>query len=201
MNSRSLVALRSIHQILAVLCVAAGASACVTGNALAAAAALGLEAAQQPVRQLHALGEVRVYGNEHLARSIFAAEDDFFRLYNKLNQNDDYHITCGHIALSSGMVRRQCGAPFLPDDVAIRSYAAGTCAGMVTGCSAVGTAFHVPGPTEAIAPALMERPNTYENNLLKVINSDPQLLQKYHHLLGLYREMDANQHQHAALNP
>jgi hypothetical protein len=162
-----------------------------------AAPAVAPEAAPPPVKHLHRLGVVRVRGNERLARSILAAEDEFFGLYNALNRDDDYYISCGHTKIKADVVRRQCGARFVPDDVAVRSYGAGTCSGIVHGCSGVGLAFHTAHPSEAIPPAFMERPNTFRNNLLKVINGDPVLLRKYHHLLGLYRQMDANQQQDA----
>ena len=78
---------------------------------------------------------------------------------------------------------------FVPDFVAIRSYGAGTCAGIVHGCSGVGSAFDTARPSEAIPPSFMERPNTFDNNMLKVINSDPTLLQKYYALVGMYERL------------
>ena len=175
--------------VAASLCCALAASVLAADGTGAAAHAVASAATLPPVKHLHRLGVLQVRGNEPLARKIIAAEDDFFRLYNKLNENDDYYISCGRVKVSADLVQRQCGARFTPDYVAIRSYGPGTCTGIVHGCSGVGSAFATTGPSAAIPPAFMARPNTYENNLLKVINSNPMLLQKYYALVGMYERL------------
>lgn len=65
-------------------------------------------ASQQPEQQIETLDEIWVRG-KHLSDVIENAEDEFFKLYNKLNRKGDYDVYCGQMSLNKGsmlMVRR-----------------------------------------------------------------------------------------------
>lgn len=112
MNRRMHISISSFCPALAgMLCMAlaAGAHAATDSASVAAPAA-----APQSGGEVVELKEVWVYGKK-LAARIADAEDDFFRLYNKLNRNSDYHITCGDISLERGsmIMTRVCVPEFL----------------------------------------------------------------------------------------
>jgi hypothetical protein len=177
-------------------------------------------ASRQPAQQLPELGQIWVRGKK-LARSITDSEDDFFRLYNRLNRNDDFDIECGYASLNRGsmIMSRTCVPSFLAD--ALR-WSGGFPGGFINatgtgGCDrATGSVYPVrdqfggsyytnaanyctpdfvsprsaaPQPPPALL--LMARRDEYANNVLKVINSNTELLGKYYRLVGLYHEMDA----------
>jgi len=204
----------------------------------ATAATLAADAAPQPLQQLE---EIWVHG-KRLSRRIVDSEDDFFQLYNKLNEDHDYDIRCGNMSLSRGsmiMIRR-CVPEFMVDYMenygrnAEMEYGAPSFDGSPSfpdresrsfgGCREVppqqnsesGADYDAPcyfsrsvqyavpvAITRPTAPpvtvVLQQRSQAYTNNVLQVINSNPQLLQKYTHLVGLYDEMRQAQSQYAAM--
>lgn len=97
------------------LCIAAtGAYAAADAPAAAQTAAPG--AAAQPGEPLEQLREVWVRG-KRLVTAIADAEDDFFKLYNQLNRNSDYDITCGSVSMRPGslIMVRTCMPQFIVD--------------------------------------------------------------------------------------
>jgi len=74
------------------------------------------QAAQLPVEELQVLDEIWVRG-KHLSSEVVRAEDDFYRLYNKLNRNSDYDVSCGYMRLDrrSMIMQRTCVPGFLVD--------------------------------------------------------------------------------------
>jgi hypothetical protein len=112
MNNRTHIATTNLGLALAaMLCIG------MPSGALAAEAAGATDAtaaAPAPASRVEELGEIRVYG-KRLAARIENAEDDFFKLYNKLNSNHDYDITCGDVALDpwSMILTRVCVPEFV----------------------------------------------------------------------------------------
>ena len=172
-------------------------------------------------KSLQELDEIWVRG-KRLNRSIADVEDDFFKLYNKLNMEDDYDIHCGYASIDRGsmIMSRVCAPEFLaylarPTQVVSYyrppvastlcytsfndpsyygfsggAYSSSSCysGGMAGGESYVvhaGATINSPPP----GLVLMERGPEYTAHVIKVINSDARLLEKYTHLVGLYDEM------------
>lgn len=74
-----------------------------------APAATADSAAAQPAEQLEELEEVWARGKS-LAQEIREAEDSFYAVYNKVNRNESFRITCGEMSLHPGsmIMRRIC---------------------------------------------------------------------------------------------
>jgi hypothetical protein len=98
--------MKSLHLVLATLLLA-------TAGGLSAAADAPVPvpapvAPQQAEQQIETLDEIWVRG-KHLSDVIENAEDEFFKLYNKLNKDSAYDVLCGQMSLNKGsmiMVRR-----------------------------------------------------------------------------------------------
>lgn len=168
-------------------------------------------AAAQPLEQL---GEIWVRG-VHLARAITDAQDDVVRLYNKLNKDYRYGVTCGYASISRGsMIMSRVCMPNIVVDSMRNSYpvtdygggGGGFCYGG-GGTDMNGQRYYSggycqssPAPVTFVGPpveaVMMEHRKDYEANVVKVLNSDPQLLQKYNHLVALRQEMAAAQQQY-----
>lgn len=171
--------------------------------------------ARKPVEQLELLAEIRVRGKS-LARTIADAEDDFFALYNKLNQVEDFDVLCGHMSVSGSLImKRACVPAFLGYRAANPSLywpsgmGGGACNGSSSGMTAHfdgnssqmvyegGGCFSGPStftslataPGPSLAAVAMHRRDAYVANILKVINSDASLVAKVHDLDALYQEM------------
>lgn len=102
--------------LAAVLSVASLAAA---AQEAAPAAVAGQSA--QPVEELLELDEVVVRG-ERLRDIIVKAEDEFYKLYNQLNKDDKYDVSCPHLNLSadsgSRINTRLCLPGFVADAIA-----------------------------------------------------------------------------------
>lgn len=72
---------------------------------------------------LQDLDEVWVHG-KRLADRIETAEDDFFHLYNALNEDDRFDVRCGMMALHAGsmIMQRTCIPGFLANRVPLRAH-------------------------------------------------------------------------------
>jgi hypothetical protein len=176
-----------------------------TANVHAAAASDA--PAPQAIEEIQQLDEIWVRG-KHLSRVIEDAEDDFFKLYNKLNKDQKYDVYCGVMALnSSSMIMiRSCTPGFLVYNY--YSAATGTvsysqpCSGVqsftesngdmyyMAGCSNQGYSYYEPPPAALVA---MARRPEYEKNLVKVIGTDQRLVAMAKNLAGLYGEMALTQ--------
>jgi hypothetical protein len=177
-----------------------------------AIASSAIASTQKPVEEID---EIWVQG-ERLSKSIVDVEDDFFKLYNKVNKKQDYDIYCGYMSLNRGsmIMTRVCMPAFVTYNMPsvtgfARSYsfasAGGSC-GQVSdgtiyssgGCTAsyYSTPYVPPSPPTGLL--LMERRADYAQNVLDVINSDQRLLQKYMHLIGLYEDMRQTQGRYRA---
>ncbi len=173
----------TIHPCLAIaatLCAVMATGVCAAADTPTTAEASAPATTQQPLEQLD---EIWVRG-VRLARAITDAQDDVVRLYNKLNKDYRYGITCGYASISQGsmIMQRVCMPNFVVDS--LQSYPV----------TANGNG---PAPVEFVTPSpealLLAHRKDYEANVAKVLNSDAQLLQKYNHLLTLRQEMAATQ--------
>jgi len=177
------------------------------------AALIGASALAATQKPLEEIDEIWVEG-KRLSKSIVDVEDDFFKLYNKVNTKRDYDIYCGYMSLNRGsmIMTRTCVPAFLtynaPASMGSIGFGrqlagGGTCysppqasgdAYWSTGCYDYTVA--IPTPAPYYPPSgllLMERRADYAKNVLDVINSDQRLLQKYMHLIGLYDELRQTQ--------
>jgi hypothetical protein len=190
--------------------------AMIPGASLADDASDGLSvervAGQQPVEELQQLDEIWVRG-QSLARTIETAEDKFFALYNKLNEDRRFDVSCGDIALSrdSMIMTRTCVPHFLVDYVTYYSPAPNP--GVVNcnpvrgedfvsslggggGCNASGREVS----PRSTSVSLLRRQD-YANNVLTVIHGDPQLLEMAEDLARLYGELELTQRRYIKERP
>lgn len=158
-------------------------------------------AAQKPIEELQELDEIWVRG-KWLSGMIEGAEDDFFLLYNRLNKDSQYDVHCGRMALNAGsmIMIRKCTPGFIVYNytdalgrgigtIGCSSESSGTCGGFTDafGYSAPAFPAFVPPPPEAL---LMAKGPAYAANVVKVVKSDPRLLEKVKDLGILYKDME-----------
>ncbi len=77
--------------------------------------------------------EITVYGQKtllNLKMRVYRAEEDFFKLFNELNEDDQYDIFCEKIArVGSRIKRRTCWSPFereIDEEQTRRSFESGS---------------------------------------------------------------------------
>jgi hypothetical protein len=188
--------------LLLMLSMVMATGTCIAAEASSGNAATPAPSAAQPVQELEA---VWVQG-KRLAHRIEDAEDEFFPLYNKANRKDDFDIHCGYTYLSvdTMIMGRTCLATFLGQSYGPPVYWSACYGGfygsspyfygyrrgyaLYGGC-ADASGYEPPSP----AFILMARKDDLRRNMLKVISSDPVLLQKAAHLGDLYRELESVQ--------
>lgn len=170
---------------------AASASSTVAAGALSAAT-------PESPEELEELAEVWVRG-KRLSDDIETAENEFFRVFNKRNKNAMYDIHCGVMSLQPGsmIMVRACVPGFVAMSTAAsarvyvsQSYSPGL-DGCFGGCGGMlfSTYNVVSPPAAPVALLAMQHSGKLVDNLLEVINGDPQLLAMAWHLDNLYREM------------
>ena len=189
------------------VCAALAATLCVgmaTSASAAVESAAGATAAKVPVEELEVLAEIRVRGRS-LARSIEDAEDDFFKLYNKANTDEQYDVYCGHMSVDGSLIMKRACVPGFIADRAPRtttsyptviysgcgsSFRSGSHYDINSSCFSVPQiVFPANPPVVTVAAVAMHKREAYVDNVLKVINSDPQLVAKVRHIDSLYAEM------------
>lgn len=166
-----------------------------------------LPAATTPVEELTELVEVRVRG-KLVANAVVAAETRFFRRYNQLNKDDRHDVHCGDMRLDDSLFMVRTCAPEILDRYRpmqpywISTSASTSCVGICPAQNDVGFSgryFRTPaipsaGPVATwTAPPIVvpEAVRTgIRQNLLRVIHSDPELLELANVLAGMYHEMD-----------
>lgn len=153
-----------------------------------AAAASTASPAEAPLEELD---EILVRG-QSLTRAIADAEDDFFKLYNNLNKDDDYDTSCVYLALdpSSRITSRTCIPGFVADAMADQVYFAEECKASqdAEGNQQSPPPCYTPPPPQLV---LMERSERYAAHLMKMIRSDPRLGQMAGRLDDLYYELNS----------
>jgi hypothetical protein len=158
--------------------------------------------ALKPIEELEQLAEIRVRG-KRLARRIEDAEDDFFKLYNQLNKDNQYDVLCGDLRLDGSLIIQRACVPRFIADIARPTYSFSTgttCSfstpyGVPTGMyQDTMSSYHcytaplVPDRPPVVAVAMHKR-EAYLDNVVKVIKSDQRLLDKVRNLDSLYEEM------------
>jgi hypothetical protein len=175
-------------------------------NHAPAAPAPGNAAAATLVEYIRQQGEIQVRGKV-LSERIAAAEDDFFRLHNALNSNDQYDVICEPMALDANTMTmvRECKPRFsayLPrrnkgfelDIINTGDY------GGADPSIAFGGSYARGRPQVPLTfTALMPRSKNYATNLKQVVNGDPRLLERIEVLEGLYDQMTLVQEQYAQI--
>jgi hypothetical protein len=197
MRSRMLGPTRNLYlTIAALLAIAAPAAiaavdeAAVVAPTPAAATAPANTATEAPLEELD---EILVRGRS-LIREIADAEDGFFKLFNKLNQDDDYDTSCVYLALdaSSQIKSRTCIPGFVADAMADQVYFAEQCKAPVdeAGNPLSPPPCFTPPPPQLV---LLERSDAYAAHLMKLIKGDPRLGDMAGRLDNLYTELNSVQ--------
>jgi hypothetical protein len=173
------------------------------------------DSTQKPIEQVEELDEVWVHGRR-LSEVIEDAEDDFFLLYNKLNKESQYDVFCGRLSLNSSsmiMVRR-CVPGFIvynfgEDYGGVKISCPSSSSPIYTADIPYARAmpclyrpaFASPSVALSVSTAdqLIVRGPAYSANVVKVVRSDPRLLEKLRNLDGLYHEMDVVQRRYVMI--
>jgi hypothetical protein len=175
-------------------------------------------AAPPAAEQLEELDQIVVRG-KRLAREISDVEDAFFAVYNKLNKDYDFSITCGEAPMNPGsrITLRACLPGFVVD--AYRYNYRGERAGFasyptVRRCNSIahadtngemfytadydclnaggmtyGSGAYYAGPSPEALVSARSR--EWAVHMMMVINSDPRLKEIAGHLAGLYQEFNS----------
>lgn len=177
----------------------------------AASQGSALPADAPPVEELTELEEVRVRG-KLVANAVITVENRVFRLYNKLNKNNRFDVHCMDMRLNpdSLALQRTClpefvgyypaatqvgiGGYYIPPppfshDTSMSSYGGSTFSYYSPPMSTF-TAFPPAPPIPAASVISSAQRTEYADNVLRVIRSDPQLLEMATELVGMYQEMD-----------
>jgi hypothetical protein len=156
----------------------------------AANAAMVLPAAtEKPAGELQELDEVVVTG-ERLYDRIVKAEDKFFKLYNDLNDDDDFDTNCAQVPIDSEtrIEQRFCMPSFFADAKAEQVRLSQLCLQMQykddDGNVANAPCYEPPSADQLF----FHRRAEYVNNMLRVIKSDPDLTKMYVDVEALHRE-------------
>lgn len=157
----------------------------------AAAAVLPPAAAtERPAEELEELDEVIVTGGRLYDR-IVKAEDRFFKLYNELNEEDDFDTNCANVPIDqdSRLEQRFCMPSFFADAKAEQVRLSQYCLSLIAkdeegNVTAQGPCYEPPSADQLF----FHRREDYVNNMLKVINSDPELKQIAAEVEALHRE-------------
>lgn len=147
-------------------------------------------ATEKPAEELEELDEVIVTGGRLYDR-IVKAEDKFFKLYNELNEDDDFDTNCANVIIDadSRIEQRFCMPSFFADAKAEQVRLSQYCLslqekdeeGVVT---SNGACYEPPSADQLF----YHRRNDYVTNMLKVIDSDPDLRQIADEVEALHRE-------------
>jgi hypothetical protein len=176
-------------------------------------------AVQVPVDELEELDEIWVRGRI-TANRVAATENRVFRLYNRLNKDNRYDVHCGDMGLTrDSMIMTRTCLPNFVIDASLRVSFAGQgristdlCVGQnhdhsigmgqwnhMDPCLAVnrqyGTRDFSYAPsyyagTTAVSRGTPEQRTMYAENVLRVMQSDPELQEMARGLARMYLEMD-----------
>jgi hypothetical protein len=158
-------------------------------------------ATEKPAEQIDELEEVVVIGGRLYDR-IVKAEDKLFKLYNELNEEDDFDTNCANVPIDrdSRLEQRFCMPAFFADAKAEQVRLSQYCLslqekdeeGVVT---ANGVCYEPPS-AELL---FFHRRNDYVDNMLKVINSDPDLAKLAQEVEALHRERAQHENRYEQL--
>jgi hypothetical protein len=158
-------------------------------------------ATERPAEELQELDEVVVTGGRLYDR-IVKAEDKFFKLYNELNDDDDFDTNCANVPIDSDsrVEQRFCMPSFFADAKAEQVRLSQYCLSLQEkdedgNVTSNGACYEPPSAEQLF----FHRRNDYVNNMLKVIKSDPDLLKMYQEVEALHRERAAYEHRYDQL--
>lgn len=187
--------------------------------AAGAPATTSVSAAAQPAEQLEELDEIWVRGKS-LSQEIRETEDAFFAVYNKVNRNESFRITCGEMSLHPGsmIMRRAC----VPSFAAI-AYRGSYPTTVYSSCNASGrsrdqngvlmslTSTSCGGGTWSVMNTGMGQPSMQALvaarskelavHLMMVINSDARLQEMAGQLDDLYLEFNTTRVRYSQMRP
>jgi hypothetical protein len=159
---------------------------------------VSLPVPQFPVQPTPELQEIWAHGMSLVPR-IVTAQNDFYALYNKVNEKDGYDITCGYARMKPEILimSRTCLPAVLGRKIA-RPMNSGTCVHELN--ASTGSPGHTTGPCIEPVYDPPRRPSIsragsadLQAHLTKVTSSDPQLLAKAAHVGELLLELDSVQ--------
>jgi hypothetical protein len=158
-------------------------------------------ATEKPAEQIDELEEVVVIGGRLYDR-IVKAEDKLFKLYNELNEEDDFDTNCANVPIDrdSRLEQRFCMPAFFADAKAEQVRLSQYCLslqekdeeGVVT---ANGVCYEPPSAEQLF----FHRRNDYVDNMIKVINSDPDLAKLAQEVEALHRERAQHENRYEQL--
>ena len=147
-------------------------------------------ATEKPAEELDELDEVIVTGGRLYDR-IVKAEDRFFKLYNELNEDDDFDTNCANVIIDadSRIEQRFCMPSFFADAKAEQVRLSQYCLSLQEkdeegNVTANGACYEPPSAEQLF----FHRREDYVVNMLKVINSDPDLKAVAAEVEALHRE-------------
>jgi hypothetical protein len=164
------------------------------------AAALPVAAAtEKPAEELEELDEVVVVGGR-LYERIVRAEDKFFKAYNALNKEDDFDTNCANVITDadSRIESRFCMPAFFADAKAEQARLGEYCRSLrqeetdADGNVNVSQGVCYEPPSAEIL--FSHRRDEYIDNMLKVVNDDPDLRKMAQDVENLHRERAAYEH-------
>lgn len=214
MRSPLQLASRSVRLVMVAMLGIAAASA------VPAAISAESMTAQTPIEEVQELGEIWVRG-ESLSDVIAEAENEFFRLYNKLNRKNQFDIHCSYLRLNrdSLAMTRTCQPQYLsasgiggvnnvvwPSCISNWGFVNGSSAGWFARCDQGGTSpVLVMGSTFETTkkylgsggPQAEARAQEFIRNFTRIVFRNQQLMETVGALTALYAEMDAIQGSYA----
>jgi hypothetical protein len=145
---------------------------------------------EKPAAELDELDEVVVTGGRLYDR-IVKAEDRFFKLYNELNDDDDFDTNCANVPIDqdSRVEQRFCMPSFFADAKAEQVRLSQYCLSLQQkdedgNVTSTGPCYEPPSAEQLF----FHRREDYVNNVMKVIKSDPDLIKMYEEVESLHRE-------------
>ncbi|MEO6081440.1 MAG: hypothetical protein ABIQ86_16965 [Steroidobacteraceae bacterium] len=176
--------------VAGVLVMAPGWAATPQAAPVAPAAEVDELALQAPEQQIDELDEVQVRGGRLYDRLV-RAEDRFFKLYNSLNKEDDFDTNCANMPIDpdSRVEHRFCMPAFFADALSEKVRLSQYCTSLIArdadgNITAQGPCYEAP-PVQLI---FFSRQDAYVNNVIKVIQDNPQLKEIAVEVETLHRE-------------
>jgi hypothetical protein len=158
-------------------------------------------ATEKPAEQIDELDEVVVIGGRLYDR-IVKAEDKLFKLYNELNEDDDFDTNCANVPIDrdTRLEQRFCMPAFFADakaeQVRLSQYCLSLQAKDDEGNVLSEGACYEPPSAEQL---FFHRRDDYVDNMLKVINSDPDLAKLAQEVEALHRERAQHENRYEQL--
>jgi hypothetical protein len=158
-------------------------------------------ATEKPAEQIDELDEVVVIGGRLYDR-IVKVEDKLFKLYNELNEEDDFDTNCANVPIDqdSRLEQRFCMPAFFADAKAEQVRLSQYCLSLQEkdadgNVTANGVCYEPPSAEQLF----FHRRSDYVDNMLKVINSNPELAKLAQEAEALHRERAQHENRYEQL--